>query len=101
MFASSNVSYKSCILYQYLEITLTIYDHLSKEEAMKIKKLFREIETSSESVRTFNYVKYFGLQHCEAGVPYDAHEYLLQYLAKTHPVMNDDCMFKINKVNTF
>ena len=67
---------------------------------MKIKKLFREIETSREFVRTLNYVKYFGLQHCEAEVPYDAHEYLLQYLAKTHPVMNDICMFKINKVNT-
>ena len=29
---------------------------------------------------------------------YDAHECLLQLLAKIYPNINDDCMFKINKL---
>ena len=40
-----------------------------KGVAMKIKNLFSEIESSSEPVRTSNYVKYLGLQHHEPGMP--------------------------------
>ena len=64
---------------------------------MKIKKLFSEIETSSEPVRASDYVRYLGLQHYEPGMKYDAHKCLLQLLAKIYPIINDDCMFKINK----
>ena len=32
---------------------------------MKIKNVFSETETSSEPVRTSNYVRYLGLQHYE------------------------------------
>ena len=53
-----------------------------KGVAMKIKNLFSEIETSSEPVRTSNYMRYLGLQHYEPGMQYDAHECLLQLLAK-------------------
>ena len=38
---------------------------------MKIKKLFSEKETSSEPVRTSNYMSYLGLQHYEPGIQYD------------------------------
>ena len=44
-----------------------------KGVAMKIKKLFSEIETSSEPVRTSNYVRYSSLQLYEPGMQYDAH----------------------------
>ena len=71
-----------------------------KEVAMKIKNLFSEIETSSEPVRTSNYVRYLGLQHHEPGMEYDAHECLLQVLAKIYPNSNDDFMFKINKLES-
>ena len=40
---------------------------------MKIIRLLSEIETSSEPVRTSNYVKYVDLQH-EPGMLYNAHE---------------------------
>ena len=53
---------------------------------MKIKNLFSEIETSSEPVRTSNYVRYLGLQHYEPGMQYDAHECLLQ-LQKFTPIL--------------
>ena len=69
-----------------------------KEVAMKIKKLFIEIDTSSEPVRTSDYVGYLGLQHYEPGMQYDAHECLLQLLVKIYPNINDACMFKINKL---
>ena len=49
---------------------------------MKIKKLFSEIETSRDPVKITNYVRYLGLQHYEPGMQYDAHECLLQLLAK-------------------
>ena len=68
--------------------------------AIKIKKLFSEIETSRESVKTFNYVRYLGPQHYEPGMQYDAHKCLLQLLAKLYPSINDDCMFKINKLES-
>ena len=62
-----------------------------KGVAMKIKKLFSEIETSSDPVRTSNYVRYLGLQHYEPGMQYDAHERLLQFLVKIScPNINDD-----------
>ena len=31
---------------------------------------------------------------------YDAHECLLQFLANIYPNINDDCMFKINKLES-
>ena len=67
---------------------------------MKIKTLFTEIETSSESMRTSNYVSCLGLQHYEPGMQYDAHECLLQLPAKIYPNINDDCMYKINKLGS-
>ena len=70
-----------------------------KGVAMKIKRPFSEIETSSEPVRTFNYVRYLGLQH-EPGLQCDAHNCLLQLLQKFNPNINDDRMFKINKLES-
>ena len=64
---------------------------------MKIKKLVNEIEALSEPVKTSNYL---GLQQYELGMQYDAHECLLQLLAKIYPNINDDCMFKINKLES-
>ena len=58
--------------------------------AMKIKKLFSEIENSSEPVRTSNYVRYLGVQHYEPGMQYNAHECLLQLLVKIYPNFYDD-----------
>ena len=45
-------------------------------------------------------MRYFGLQHYEPGMQYDAHECLLQLLAKIYPNINDECMFKINKLES-
>ena len=67
---------------------------------MKIRKLFREIGTSNEPVRTSNYVRYLSLQGYELGMQYDAHECLLQLLSKIYPNFNDDCMFKIDKLGS-
>ena len=67
---------------------------------MKIKKLFSEIETSRDPVKITNYVRYLGLQHYEPGMQYDAHECLLQLVAKLYPNINDDCMFMINKLES-
>ena len=38
------------------------------------------------------------LQGYERGLQYDAHECLLQLLTKIYPSINDDCMFKIDKL---
>ena len=54
---------------------------------MKIKKHFSEIETSSEPMGTTNYVRCLGLQHHEPGIQYDAHECLLQLLAKIYYIV--------------
>ena len=51
---------------------------------MKIKKLVNEIEALSEPVKTSNYL---GLQQYELGMQYDAHECLLQLLAKIYPIL--------------
>ena len=64
---------------------------------MKIRKFSREIETSNEPVRTSDYVKYLSLQGYEPEMQYHAHD-LLQLLAKIYPNINDDCMFKIDKL---
>ena len=60
-----------------------------KVAAMKIRKLFREIETSNEPVRTSNYVRYLSQQGYEPGMQYGAHECLLQLLAKIYLGIND------------
>ena len=52
---------------------------------MKIRKLFREMETSNESARASNYVRYLSLQAYEPGMQCDDHECLLQLLAKNLP----------------
>ena len=49
-------------------------------------------------MRTSNYVRYLSLQGYEPGMQYDAHEYLLQLLAKIWASVNDDCMFKNDKL---
>ena len=67
---------------------------------MKIKKLFSEIETSREPVRTSNYIRYLDLQHYRPGIQYDGHECLIQLLGNIYPNINDDCMFKINKLQS-
>ena len=65
---------------------------------MKIRKLFRVIETSNEPVRTSNYMRSLSLQGYEPGMQYDAHECLLQLLAKIYLNSNDYCMFKIDRL---
>ena len=47
-----------------------------------------------------HYVRYLSLQGYEPGMQYDAHEYLLELLAKIYPSINDDCMFKIDKLES-
>ena len=39
-----------------------------KRVALKTRKLFREIETSNDLVRTLNYVRYLSLQGYEPGI---------------------------------
>ena len=56
-----------------------------KGVAMKIRKLFKETETSNAPVRMSVYVRYLNPQHFEAGMQYDAHECLLQVLEKNTP----------------
>ena len=51
-------------------------------------------------LRTSSYVRYLSLQVYEPGMQYDAHECLLQLLAKIYPSINDDCMFKIDKLES-
>ena len=60
-----------------------------KGVAMKIRKIFSEIETSSKPVRTSSYARYLGLQHYEPGMQYDAYKSLLQFLVKIYPNIND------------
>ena len=50
---------------------------LVKGVAMKIRKPFREIETSNEPVRKSNYVRYLSLQGFEPEMQYDAGECFL------------------------
>ena len=50
---------------------------LVKGVAMKIRKPFREIETSNEPVRKSSYVSYLSLQGFEPGMQYDAGECFL------------------------
>ena len=68
--------------------------------AMQIKNVFRETETSKEPVRTSHYVRYLNLLGYEPVVQYDAHECLLQLLTNIYPNINDDCMFKIDRLES-
>ena len=68
--------------------------------AMQIKNVFREIETSKEPARTSHYVRYLSLLGCEPVVQYDAHECLLQLLTNIYPNISDDCMFKIDRLES-
>ena len=45
-------------------------------------------------------MKYLSLQGYEQYMQYDAHECLLQLLAKIYPSINEDCMFKIDKLES-
>ena len=56
-----------------------------KGVAVKIRKLFREIETSNEPSRTSNYVMCLSQQGYEPGMLNDAHECLLQLLGNILP----------------
>ena len=63
-----------------------------KGVTIKIRKPFRETETSIESlVRTSNYVKYLNVPGYEPGIQYGTFECLN---------INDDCMFKIDKLES-
>ena len=66
---------------------------------MKNRNRFGEIKISSEPVRLSKYVRYLGLEHYGPWMQYDAHECLLQFLAKIYPNI-DDCMYKINKLES-
>ena len=70
-----------------------------KGVAMKIRKHFSEIVNSSELVKTSFYVRYLGVQH-EPGIQFHLRECLLQLLAKIYHNRNDDCMFKISKLES-
>ena len=65
-----------------------------KGVAVKIRKLFREIETSNEPLRSPNYVMCLSQQGYEPGMLNDAHECLLQLLGNIYLSFNDDYMFK-------
>ena len=41
-----------------------------------------------------------GLRNYVVGMQYDAHEYLLQLMEKSYPVINDHCMFKLAKLES-
>ena len=69
----------------------------AKGVSLKIRKLFMEIETLNDPLRTSNHVRYLNLQRCEPGIYYDAHESLPKLLAKAYPNINNACMLKINK----
>ena len=56
-----------------------------KGVAVKIRKLFREIETSNEPLRSSNYEMCLSQQGYEPGMLNDAHEYLLQLLGNILP----------------
>ena len=71
-----------------------------KEVARKIRKLFKEIETSNALVRTSFCGRYLNLRLYEHGMQYDAHECLLQLLEKIYPNVNDECIFKIDKLES-
>ena len=97
-----NVCFFSPVI-QVLHSLVVFRDYINKLQppvkrvAMKIKTHFIEIETSSESVRTSNYVRYLCLQHYERGMQYDAHECLLQLLVKITPIlMVTACLRLIN-----
>ena len=66
----------------------------------EMKSLFKKIENSSIPVRTSSYVPKLGLYDYVLGMQYDAHECLLQLLASIYPNVNDDCMFKIDKLES-
>ena len=68
-----------------------------KGVAMKIRKLFREVETSDEPVKDIKLCEVFKYTSLWTGMKYDAHECLLQLLAKIYSIINDDCTFKIDK----
>ena len=67
---------------------------LAQGVAMRIKNLFREIETSKEPVKTSHYVKSSNLLGYESGMQYDAHECLLKLLSNIYPNINNGYMFK-------
>ena len=75
-------------------------DHINKLQ-LPVKGVVMKIkETSSEPVRTSNYVRYLAVHNYEHEMQYDAHECLMQLLAKAYPNINDDCVFKINKLDS-
>ena len=45
-------------------------------------------------------MRYLGPQYYEPVMQHDSHKCLLMMLAKSYPNINDDCMFKINKLES-
>ena len=72
----------------------------SERVVSKIKDLFTEIRCSNEPVRTSTYISDIDLQYYVLGMQYDAHECLLQLLAKIYSDINVNCMFKIDKLES-
>ena len=97
-----NVSFLNSVMQvlYFLPLLRDYVNQLQPDEgvAMQIKNLFREIETSKEPVRTSHYVRYLNLLGYESGMQYDVHECLLQLLLNIYTNINDDCMFKIDKL---
>ena len=65
----------------------------------KLKIFFREIETSNDLVRT-SQVRYLNLVSYQPCVQYDAHKFFLQLLMNICPNINDDCIFKFDKLES-
>ena len=68
---------------------------------MKSRKLFREIETSNEPVKTSYYVRYLSLQGYDPGMQYDAHAQALtrSYLKIFTPIlMMTACLMLIKEI---
>ena len=77
---------KSCIFIPLFRDYMNKLQPPVEREAI-LRKLFREMGTLNEPARTLNYVRYLSLPGYEPGVQNDAHEYLLQRLAKIYAVL--------------
>ena len=73
---------------------------LGYEAVIAIKEMFEEISTSNEPVRTSKYVQDLGLTEYRFHEQYDAHECITQFLNNIYPTITDDCMFKVQKLES-
>ena len=65
-----------------------------KVVAMKIREIFKEIETSNGSLRTSDYMRYLRLRIWDATWC----SWVLHAFPKFYPSINDDYVFKIDKL---